>query len=67
MAAVKFTLDPGHPPKLSAVERERLDAQTQDEIDCAAETDFENPPLSDVELERAIFTRSRHQKAPRDP
>ncbi len=48
----RFILDPKKPPKLSEEERTRLDAMTDDEITAAAESDPDNPPLTDEELER---------------
>ncbi|MBC7767679.1 MAG: hypothetical protein H7124_02725 [Phycisphaerales bacterium] len=35
------------------VEKARLEAMTDDEIDAAAEADPDNPPLTDEELARA--------------
>jgi hypothetical protein len=35
------------------VDKARLDAMTDDEIDAAAESDPDNPPLTDEELARA--------------
>ena len=35
------------------VDKARLDAMTDDEVDAAAEADPDNPPLTDEELARA--------------
>jgi putative transcriptional regulator len=58
---VRFVLDPSAPPKLTTVERERLEHMTDAEITAAAMTDPDNPPLSAEELaqlEAARFIRS---------
>ena len=46
----RFTLDPANPPKLSETEKRRLDSMTDAEITAAAESDPDNPPLTDDEL-----------------
>jgi putative transcriptional regulator len=46
----RFTLDTARPPKLSAKEKRRLDSLTDAEITAAAESDPDNPPLTDTEL-----------------
>ena len=46
----RFTLDPAAPPKLSQEEKRRLDSMTDAEITAAAESDPDNPPLTDDEL-----------------
>lgn len=48
----KFTLDPKKPPRLSPEERERLHAMTPAEIEAAARSDPDNPPLTTEELLR---------------
>ena len=53
----RFILDPNNPPKLSKEERARLDAMTDEEITAAAESDPDNPPLTDEELERVRLAR----------
>ncbi len=49
------------PPKLSAAERGRLDAMTDEDIERNAENDPDNPPMTDEELDRAVFARSVRQ------
>ena len=51
MAFVKFTLDPKNPPTLTNKERARLDAMTDEEITAAAESDPDNPPLTEAEFQ----------------
>lgn len=46
----RFTLDPANPPRLSEAEKTRLDSMTDAEITAAAESDPDNPPLTDDEL-----------------
>jgi putative transcriptional regulator len=58
MATVKFTLDPDNPPRFTPEERARLDAMTDEEITAAAESDPDNPPLTDEELDRMVATRA---------
>jgi putative transcriptional regulator len=53
----RFILDPKNPPRLSKAERGRLDAMTDEEITAAAESDPDNPPLTDEELERVRLAR----------
>jgi putative transcriptional regulator len=53
----RFILDPKNPPKLSEEEKARLDAMTDEEITAAAESDPDNPPLTDEELERVRLAR----------
>jgi putative transcriptional regulator len=53
----RFVLDPKDPPKMSKTARARLDAMTDEEITAAAESDPDNPPLTDEELERMQLTR----------
>jgi putative transcriptional regulator len=52
MAIVRFNLDPKNPPRLSPETLARLDALTDEEITAAAESDPDNPPLTDEELAR---------------
>ena len=52
MALVRFTLDPNNPPKLTPDQRARLDAMTEEEINAAAESDPDNPPLTEEELQK---------------
>ena len=53
----RFTLDPKNLPSLSKEEQARLDAMTDEEITAAAESDPDNPPLTDDELERVRLAR----------
>jgi putative transcriptional regulator len=53
----RFILDPNNPPKMSEEARARLDAMTDEEITAAAESDPDNPPLTDEELERVRQAR----------
>jgi putative transcriptional regulator len=53
----RFILDPNNLSKLSKEERARLDAMTDEEITAAAESDPDNPPLTDEELERVRLAR----------
>ncbi len=53
----QFILDPENPPQLTEEEKARLDAMTDEEINAAAESDPDNPPLTDEELERMRLTR----------
>lgn len=53
----RFVLDPKNPPKLTAAERARLDAMTDAEITAAAESDPDNPPLTEEELARIRVAR----------
>ncbi len=60
---IRFSLDPANPPRLSAEERERLDAKTDAEITRAAESDPDNPPLTADEIGR--FRTARLVRAAR--
>jgi putative transcriptional regulator len=53
MPIVKFTLDPSNPPTLTAQELARLDAMTEAEIEAGAESDPDNPPITDEEFARS--------------
>lgn len=53
----RFILDPKNPPTMSKEEWAKLDAMTDEEITAAAESDPDNPPLTDEELERMQLTR----------
>jgi putative transcriptional regulator len=55
---VRFTLDPGNPPPLSADEKARLDAMDDAALSAAAASDADNPILTDGELDR--LTAARH-------
>jgi putative transcriptional regulator len=58
---IRFTLDPHRPPQLSEAERARLDAMTDDEITRAAESDPDNPPLTEREFELIDEQRRRRR------
>jgi putative transcriptional regulator len=53
----RFILDPNNPPTMSKEARARLDAMTDAEITAAAESDPDNPPLTEEELERVRLAR----------
>ena len=52
MATVKFKFTPGQLPKLSPAQRKAQDALTSEQITAAAQTDPDNPPLTEEELDR---------------
>jgi putative transcriptional regulator len=54
---VRFTLDPNNPPRMSPEALARLDAMTDAEITAAAESDPDNPPLTEDELARIYSAR----------
>jgi putative transcriptional regulator len=56
LAALKAT-----PPKLSTEHRARIEAMTDDQIDQNAEADVDNPPMTDEQLDRAVFARTVRQ------
>ena len=53
----RFILDPKNPTRLTEEEKARLDAMTDEQITAAAESDPDNPPLTDEELDRMRLTR----------
>jgi putative transcriptional regulator len=53
----RFTLDPNNLPTMSKEEWARLEAMTDEQITAAAESDPDNPPLTDGELERVQTAR----------
>lgn len=57
MATVRYKRDPNNPRKLSAGERASLNALTTDEIERNAVSDPDNLPLTDDELDTAVFAR----------
>jgi putative transcriptional regulator len=57
MPKVRFTHDPGDPPRFEAEELARLDAMTSEEIEAAAASDPDNPPLTSEELARMASAR----------
>jgi putative transcriptional regulator len=50
MALVRYRLDPNNPPRLTPEQEARLDAMTDEELTRAAESDPDNPPLTDDEF-----------------
>ncbi len=52
MPIVRYVPDPAKPFKLTPEQRARLDAMTDEEITRAAESDPDNPPLTEAELAR---------------
>lgn len=61
---VRFTLDPNSPPELSAEELARLDALTEAEINAAALSDPDNPPLTEDELRKMEAVRRARATGP---
>jgi putative transcriptional regulator len=59
MTRVRKTLEEirANPPKLTPEERARLEAMTEEEIERNAESDPDNPPLTDEQLDRMVFAR----------
>ncbi|WP_254600816.1 DNA-binding transcriptional regulator [Caulobacter sp. S45] len=57
MAIVCYTHDPTNPETMSVEEWARLDAMTDEDITVAAESDPDNPPLTDEELLRMRAAR----------
>ena len=57
MATIRYVHDPQKPRELSAAERARLDALTEEAIELAAASDLDNPPLTPEELERGVIAR----------
>jgi putative transcriptional regulator len=49
---IRFVLDPNNPPRFTPEELAVLDAMTPEEIQANAESDPDNPPLTDEELDR---------------
>jgi putative transcriptional regulator len=54
---VRFSLNAKQPPALSQANRVRLETLTEADISVAAESDADNPPLSDAELRKLISAR----------
>jgi putative transcriptional regulator len=52
MAIVRYILAPANPPTMSHETKARLEAMTDEEITAAAESDPDNPPLTDQEFAR---------------
>jgi putative transcriptional regulator len=50
-----------NPPKLSAEHRARIEAMTDDQLDQNAKDDIDNPPMTDEQLDRAVFARTVRQ------
>lgn len=60
---IRFVLDPNNPPRLSKETRARLDALTDAEITAAAESEPDNPPLTEEKLARlALIGRVRRAR-----
>jgi len=57
MATVRYKPDPANPFKFTLEELARLDAMTDEEITAAAESDPDNPPLTEEEANRGLFAR----------
>ena len=57
MGIVRYTHDPSRPAKLTAKQRARLAAMTDEEIERNAREDPDNPPLTDEELARMRSAR----------
>jgi putative transcriptional regulator len=57
MARITLAEVAANPPKLSAAERKRLGAMSDDEIDANAEADLDHPEMTDDQLDRAVFAR----------
>jgi putative transcriptional regulator len=57
MASVRYKPDPAKPFKFTPEELARLDAMTDEEITRAAESDPDNPPLTEEEAARGLFAR----------
>lgn len=53
----RYTLDRNSPAKLTAEQKARLDSMTDAQITAAAESDVDNPPLTDRELDRVTAAR----------
>lgn len=55
----KLTLDEirKNPPKLTTAQKARLHAMSEEEIERNASSDPENPPMTDDELDRGVFSR----------
>lgn len=58
MVTVRYTLDPDNPPRFTEAEKARLDALTDEQIIAAAESDPDNPPLTDEQL--TLMGRVKH-------
>lgn len=60
----RFVLDPANPPRLTRAQKARLDAMTDEAIAAAADSDPDNPPLTEAELARIAATQFvRHVRA----
>ena len=57
MATVRYKPDPAAPPTLTPEQEAFQDALTPEEIERLAESDPDNPPSSDEELDRAVAAR----------
>ena len=54
---VRFTFDPANPPQLTPEQGARLDRQTDEALTAIAESDPDNPPLTEEELRRGVAAR----------
>ena len=61
MVIVRRKIDLANPPSLSEGERARIVALTPAEIERNAESDADDPPWTDEELDRAAFARAVRQ------
>jgi|GEM_PF-2247469 len=52
MVIVRYRFHPANPPRMVAEQRARLEAPTDEEITAAAQSDPDNPPLTDQEIAR---------------
>ena len=53
----RFALDPKAPPRMSPEALARLDAMTDAEVDAAARSDPDNPPMTEDEFDRLAAGR----------
>jgi hypothetical protein len=63
MPTVRYRLDPNNPPQMSVEELARLDAMTDEEITAAAESDPDNPPLTEEEFAKIKRSSSSAEPA----
>ena len=53
----RFVLDPKAPPSMNAQALAHLDAMTEAEVEAAALSDADNPPMTDVDADRLASAR----------
>ncbi len=58
MGIVRYQPDPNNPARLTPEQEARLEAMTDEDITRAAESDPDNPPSTEEELDRGVFGRS---------